>query len=200
MSDRPTTLPPTAEYLRSCYERDRQFASEANQRAVQVSIDIGKEKTQYFEKIALAAGGTIALVVSFVGAHAGKLNPPWLLRSALILLVLAMVAAMYRNWKYPFYQIAVYGRQYAAAQLERERSKRDLIVAIPSIDHTGRPNDVQAIRAQFVLDEKVLNDKIDECKRQEHSAFEQTKWLERAALVLIVVSMGMLIALAWRNF
>jgi hypothetical protein len=41
---------------------------------------------------------------------------------------------------------------------------------------------------------------IDECKRQEHSAFEQTKWLERAALVLIVVSMGMLIALAWRNF
>lgn len=201
MPEPQTTLAPTTEYLRACYERDKQFASEANLRAVQVSVDIGKEKTQYFEKIALAAGGTIALVVSFVGAHAGRLNPPWLLRSALVALVLTMIAAMYRNWKYPFYLIAVYGRQYAAAQLERERSKRDLVVRVPSIDpDTGQLNDVQDIRAQFALDEKALNDEIDKCKREEHSAFEQTKWLERVALLLIVVSMGMLIALAWRNF
>lgn len=201
MPDPQTTLALTTEYLRGRYERDKQFASEANLRAVQVSVDIGKEKTQYFEKIALAAGGTIALVVSFVGAHAGKLNPPWLLRSALVALVLAMIAAMYRNWKYPFYLIAIYGGQYAAAQLNRERSKRDLIVRIPSIDpDTGQHNDVQAIREQFAVDEKALNDKIDECKRQEHSAFEQTKWLERSALALIVVAMGMLVALAWRNF
>jgi hypothetical protein len=67
------------------------------ERAVQVSVDISKEKTQYFEKIALASAGTIALVVSFVGSHAGRLQPPWLLRSALIVLVLAMITAMYRN-------------------------------------------------------------------------------------------------------
>jgi hypothetical protein len=201
MPDPQTPLPPTTEYLRACYERDKQFASDANLRATQVSVDIGKEKTQYFEKIALAAGGTIALVVSFVGAHAGKLNPPWLLRSALVALVLTMIAAMYRNWKYPFYLIANYGRQYLAAQLERERSKRDLVVRIPSISPaTGQLNDVQALCAQFALDEKALNDQIDKCKRQEHSAFEQTKWLERAALTFIVVSMCMLIALAWRNF
>jgi hypothetical protein len=35
-----TTLAPTTEYLRACYERDKQFASEANLRAVQVSVDI----------------------------------------------------------------------------------------------------------------------------------------------------------------
>ncbi len=201
MLDPQTTLASTTEYLQACYERAKQFASEANLRAVQVSVDIGKQKTQYFEKIALAAGGTIALVVSFVGAHTGKLNPPWLLRSALVALVLAMIAAMYRNWRYPFYLFAIYGRQYAAAQLDRERSKLDLIGRIPSIDpDTGQLNDVEAIRAQFAMDEKALNSKIDECKRQEHSAFEQTKWLERAALALMVVAMGMLIALAWRNF
>lgn len=201
MPDPETTLAPTTEYLRACYERSKQFASEANLRAVQVSVDIGKEKTQYFEKIALAAGGTIALVVSFVGAHAGRLNPPWLLRTALVTLVITMIAAMYRNWKYPFYLIAIYGRQYAAAQLEREKLKRDFLVRIPSIDpDSGQLNDVLAIQAQFALDEKTLNDKIDECRRQEHSSFEQTKWLEHVALALIVVSMGMLIALAWRNF
>ena len=140
-------------------------------------------------------------MVSFVGAHSGGLNPPWLLRSALVALVLAMITAMYRNWKYPFYLIAIYGRQYAAAQLERERSKRDFFVRTPSIDpESGQLNDVQVIHAQFAQDEKALNDKIDECQRQEHSTFEQTKWLERLALALIVISMGMLIALAWRNF
>src|SRR5882762_11702258 len=56
MPDPQTTLTPTTEYLRACYEHDKQFASEANLRAVQVSVDIGKEKTQYFEKIALVAG------------------------------------------------------------------------------------------------------------------------------------------------
>ena len=70
-------------------------AREVNARAVQVSVDIGKEKTQYFEKIALACAGTIALVVSFVGSacrtvrsrlcllrsRAGCANPQaWLLR------------------------------------------------------------------------------------------------------------------------
>jgi hypothetical protein len=197
----PTMPDPRTEYLRACYERDKKFASEANLRAVQISNDIGKEKTQYFEKIALAAGGTIALVVSFVGAHAGRLRPPWLLRSALVTLVLTMIGAMWRNWKFPFYQIANYGRQYVAAQLERERSKRDLVVSVPSINpDTGQPNDVQAIHAQFAVDEKTLNSKIAECQRQEDSAFRQTKWLEYAALTLIVVSMGMLIALAWLNF
>ena len=61
--------------LMALSESAAQHAAEANQRAVQVSVDIGKEKTQYFEKIALACAGTIALVVSFVGSHAGRLQP-----------------------------------------------------------------------------------------------------------------------------
>jgi hypothetical protein len=47
-------------------ESAREHARNMNQRAVQVSMDVGKEKTQYFEKLSLGAGGTIALVVSFV--------------------------------------------------------------------------------------------------------------------------------------
>lgn len=72
-------IPPKAqqEMLIRELESARKHAKNMNERAVQGSLDIGKEKTQFFEKIALASGGTIALVVSFVGAHAGRLQPPW---------------------------------------------------------------------------------------------------------------------------
>src|SRR5262245_55974215 len=100
-------------------------ARAANDRAVQASVDIVKDKTQYFEKIALACAGTIALTVSFIGSHSGRLQPPWLLRSALIVLVLAMIAAMYRNWKFPFYILAYHAARDLDAKLERQRCKRD---------------------------------------------------------------------------
>jgi hypothetical protein len=117
------------------------------------------------------------------------------------MLFLTMVAAMYRNWKYPFYLMALYGRKYAEAMLERERSKRDLVVSAPSIDaDTGRLRDVQAYLTQFAQDETALNAKIAECQSQEKSAFTRTKCVEPVVLTLIVVGMGMLIVLAWMNF
>ena len=66
-------LPPQVQqqFLLNAFESARKHAQEMNERAAQVSLDIGKEKTQFFEKIALASGGTIALVVSFIGSHAG---------------------------------------------------------------------------------------------------------------------------------
>jgi hypothetical protein len=116
--------------LQARVERAAKYASDMNQRSVQVNVDIGKEKTQYFEKLALASGGTIALLVSFVGAHSGRLQPAWLLRSALVMLVLAMIAAMYRNWKYPFYVPAIYARQEFAAMRKREQCRLDYVVAV----------------------------------------------------------------------
>ena len=80
--NQPPNLPVDQNKLRlaALFDSASKHATAANQRAVQVSVDIGKERAQYFEKIALASGGTIALVVSFVGSHAGRLQPPWYLR------------------------------------------------------------------------------------------------------------------------
>lgn len=105
--------------LKILFEDAIRNAHAANQRAVQASLYIAKEKTQYVEKIALANAGTIALVVSFVGSHSGTLQPPWLLRSALVSLFLAMISAMYRNWTYPFYQYAIHARQDLTAKREK---------------------------------------------------------------------------------
>ncbi len=154
--------------LMALFESAAKYAAKANQRAVQVSVEIGKEKTQYFEKIALACAGTIALVVSFVGSHAGRLQPGWLLRSALIALVLAMIAAIYRNWKFPFYLLAHHARQNFVAKQEKERYRRDYILVVPSFAlEDGKPIEVQKFLAQFAEDEKLLDKRIAECKKQE---------------------------------
>src|SRR5579871_6357177 len=164
-------LPPQVQqqFLMSALESARKHAADMNERAVQVSLDIGKEKTQYFEKIALASGGTIALVVSFVGSHAGRLQPPWLLRSALVALVLSMVGAMYRNWRFPFYLFAVYGRQFMEAKQQKMYREREYVTAFPALarNDDGTAVDLAAFTRQTAEDEKVFKAKIKECNDQE---------------------------------
>jgi hypothetical protein len=187
--------------LSSLFESAVKRAQNANERAVQVSVDIGKEKTQYFEKIALACAGTIALVVSFVGSHTGRLQPAWLLRGALVTLLLGMIAAMYRNWKFPFYVLAHARRNDETAKRDKERCRRDYIVAVPSLAlEDGKPIDVEEFVRQFDEDEKVREERIKKCETQEDSTFNIVKQVEDAALTLTVVGMVLLIALAWKNF
>lgn len=176
-----------------------------NERGVQVSLDIGKEKTQFFEKIALASGGTIALVVSFVGAHVGRLQPPWLLRSALVTLVLAMVGATYRNWRFPFYLLANYNRQYLEAKRESIRREAEYLRASNTIPVAGAGTDTRAVsiaeyNQQVIEDDKIFEKKIGECKRQEDRSFKTVQVVEYITLGLLTVGMGMLVGLAWRNF
>lgn len=198
-----TPLPPVQEQqrLETLFDDASKHASEVHRRAVQASLDNGKERTQYFEKIALACAGTIALVVSYVGSHAGHLQPAWLLRCALITLVLAMMAAMYRNWKFPFYVIASHVRQQIVAAQKKERARRDLIVAFPMASmEDGKLIDVGQWLPEFENDDKLYDEKIAESKGLEDSSFILTKRAEYVAVVLTVASMVMLIALAWENF
>jgi hypothetical protein len=119
---------------------------EANLRAAQATSELAKEREHYFEKIALAAGTSIALVVSFVGAHAGRLQPPWLLRAALTTPFLTMGVAMLRSLRYHTYVHSVHTRQYVIAALERNRSRRDLVEQHPMLDDsTGKLVDVPCI-------------------------------------------------------
>lgn len=196
-------LPDSVERQRldALFESAAKHALSANAFAVQVSVDIGKEKTRYFEKIALACAGTIALVVSFVGSHAGRLQPTCLLRSALVALFLGMIAAMFRNWVFPYYVLAHAGRTDLTAKQEKDRYRRDYIVAFPSLAmEDGRPIDPEAFQRQYDENEKVIKQRIAKCRKQEDWAFNILKPVEYSTLGLTVLGMGFLIALAWRNF
>jgi hypothetical protein len=183
-------------------ESARKHAKDMNERAVQVSMDIGKEKTQFFEKIAITNGSVVALIVGFVGSHAGRLQPPWLLRSALAAFVLSLVSATYRNWKFPFYVYASYAHQYLSAKLEAMYAKRDAIRygAVTPVNEAGMTVSIEESVNEFAEPEKGFKEQMAKCKRIENRSFRIVQIVEYVTLGLFLLGMGMLVALAWRNF
>jgi hypothetical protein len=187
--------------LREAFAHAADHAANVNKQAVQSSMDVGKEKTQYFEKVSLGCGATVALIVSFVGAHAGRLQPRWLLRSALVTLVLAMMFGFFRNWLFPWYVFAVWGHQDFNAKLDREHAKRDLVLIGFAVSiEDGQPIDPDAWLRDFEKDETAFKARIAELKDLEDRSFNWTKRIEYVTLILASVGMALLVALAWLNF
>jgi hypothetical protein len=48
--------------------------------------------------------------------------------------------------------------------------------------------------------DEPVSARISELQKEEDSAFNIVKYVERITLLLIIAGMGLLIALAWRNF
>jgi hypothetical protein len=186
------------QYVFQCAIRQ---ASEAENRLAQASIKIAKDKTQYFEKIALANAATIALIVSFVGAHAGRLQPPSMLRAALIVIVVAMILAMLRNLLNPHYVIADYTEQKLIAELDRERRRLDFYnTGLESALWTGGPVNIDNIKAHVQERERILEPEIKGAEKTKTLFSTLVSIVEWFALLLTLAGMLLLIVLAWINF
>lgn len=187
--------------LNNLFQNAIRRASETENRLTQASVKIAKEKTQYFEKIAIANAATIALVVSFVGAHAGRLQPPCLLRSALVVIVLAMVAAMCRNLVNPCYVIADYTEQKLIAELDMEQRRLDFYsTGQEKALWTGGRVDIGKITAQVQETERIQGPKIEAASKRKTNLARLVSGIEWVALSLTLAGMVLLIALAWNNF
>jgi hypothetical protein len=142
-------------------------------------VELSKERTQYFEKIALGSGATIAAIVLFVGSHAAKLRPGFLLRSALIAFVASMITAMVRNWIYPYYVSAVFMTEYDKALLNQQNAKTALFIAVPTISiQTGVWVDISQWQANHAEVKAGLESKIDDFKRKSERTFRYSKTFE----------------------
>ena len=183
------------------WEGTRKEVESLNLQLSEKQAEINRERTQYFEKIALGCGATIALVVSFVGAKNGRLQPPWLLRSSLVVLALAMVSAMYRNWRYPFYVLAVIYKHLDKAMLKEVECKRNVMVTTNALSlQTGEPIDVARVERNTEEAKSILARKIEEFDSQERGVWKEIKFFESTALVLTILGLSLLIWLAWVNF
>src|SRR5260370_4021395 len=149
--------PADAERLKKLLESAYTNATDVSNQAAQAHADIAKEKTQYFEKIALGSGATIAAVVSFIGSHNGSLKPPYLLRSALVTLIATMVGSMYRNWRYPYYIYGVWLINEGEAKRTREQRRADFFRAVPvNSIQTGMPIDGEEWAADHAKRDRIL--------------------------------------------
>jgi hypothetical protein len=165
------------------------------------SLEVNKERTQYFEKIALGCGGTIALVVSFIGSRPNRLHPVWLLRSAIIVLALSMISAMYRNWRYPFYVLAASYKQLDKAMLKEVGCKRDFLVCRGFLSlQTGEQVSPSAAEDDCQIVSALLIKKISKFEKQESRIYAEIRILDICAPSLAAIGIILLISLAWRNF
>jgi len=160
--------PVTKARLETLVNQAANHADKVEDELWKTSIRISTEATTFFEKVALGCGATVAAVISFLGAHSGRLAPPYLLRASLVTLVLSMLGAMYRNWRYPNYVLANYQSQQYEALLKRERCRRDLFLAIPSVSLQDGKQINAASFAQYVVElEESMAKSIANFKRRE---------------------------------
>jgi hypothetical protein len=74
----------------------------------QSQLEGAKGREDFYDKLTIGAGATIAALVSFLGSHSTRLQPTWIFRGALISLVLTMIASLYRNYRYPNYVLQIH--------------------------------------------------------------------------------------------
>jgi hypothetical protein len=166
----------------------------------QVASSAGRK--EYFEKLALGSGAAIAAIVSFVGTHSGRLQPPWQLRCALISLVVALIAAMFRNFRYPYYLLAVRKKSWMVAMLEEQGCKRAYFLANPNtVDtNTGQLIDGAKWAQESEESSAKTRDAIEETGRAERRFFLQWNAAEYLCVFAIVVAMTALVLLVIKNF
>ena len=193
--------PVTKARLETLVKQAANHADKVEDELWKTSIRIAEERSAFFEKVALGCGATVAAVVSFLGAHSGRLTPQYLLRASLVTLVLSMLAAMYRNWRYPSYVLANYQTQQYEALLKRERSRRDLFSAVPTVSlQDGQPINAASF-AQYVEElEGSFKESIANFKRSVGRINREVAWVGNLSLLLAAAGICQLIALAWINF
>jgi hypothetical protein len=195
--------PPAARHARLRRNLDRavEHSAYVNELAVKSSVEVGKEKIQYVEKVSLGCGGTVAIIVSFVGSHAGKLQPRWLLRSALVTLISAMLLGFFRNWIFHWYTSAVWAYRDFDAMLKEEEARRDFVpMGKAASAESGQPINSDTWSPVFEKRKGILQPKLDELKKMERRALRWSTRTEYMTLGLASVGMALLVALAWINF
>lgn len=179
----------------------REREKSANADIVQTSLDIAKRRTQYFEKLVIGSGATIAALVSFLGTHSTFLQPRWILRCALISLVVVLVAALYRNLRYPAYILAIKHRVWMERQRDRLSIQiKSYDVGVPTLDSSNQVVDQTSAETEFKENDASLSSAIQKKTKSEKYCLVEWRAAECVCLAGIVVAMISLVWLALRNF
>jgi hypothetical protein len=182
-------------------QRAAKLRQRANAELADTSIQLGKDRTQYFEKLAIGSGAVIAAVVSFLGTHAIQLHPRYPFRSSLVALVLTAVFAMYRNFRYPSYILAAKHR----VLMEKDRGARRIdiksyLAGVTTVDDEGKVIDATTAKADFALCDKDLTEAVEKSKKLENWRIREWQTAERTCLAAASVAMICLVWLAIQNF
>lgn len=187
--------------LKALWDNAINHADEVGQKSVEVSMDVAKELTQYFEKISFGSGAIITALVSFIGGTRNHLRPAWLFRVSLAIWFLVMFGAMLRNWRNHYYPVNALRRQRIEADRNAKRCQNDFILQGGAYSfQTGRPINIEEWSKGFRASDGKLSEQLEYLSGYEAKVFRQVKTTEHLTLALALIGMMQLITLAWINF
>ena len=165
-------------------------------------VGAAASRKEYFEKLAFGSAAAIAAIVSFVGTHSGRLQPPWLLRCSLISLVVAVVAALYRNLRFPSYALQVRRNMWMEAVIKETEHKRGYVqVALRPVDiDTGKPIDPSQYRQESEEFQTKVAANLERGAKRVIRLVREANASEWLCLTAVGVATISLVWLAIRNF
>ncbi len=165
-------------------------------------IESANGRVDFYDRITIGSGATIAALVSFLGGHSAKLQPAWLLRGALISLVLAMAASLFRNYRYPNYVLTVHKISYIRRLRYQKSCRSNFIKAAPAaIDvRTGLPIDVVKSSNEFEKSDAELKKLEDERVKLAERLRKEWTYSQNFSMTLAICAMVFLVWLAIVNF
>jgi hypothetical protein len=168
----------------------------------QSQIDAANGRTLYFERLTIGAGAVIAAIISFLGVHASTLHPEWSLRCSLVSLTVAILAGLYRSYRYPYYIMQVRKVIYNEAASHHQKIQCEHIMAsrVPSDINTGKLIDKDKLSEDFRTRDAQLDTitNIDN-KKCEH-LLKECNSAEVVCVASIAVAMVSLVWLALCTF
>ena len=187
--------------LRLLLEGAKKQLREVQANTEQSQIEGAKGRVDFYDKLAIGSGATIAALVSFLGAHSAKLQPAWILRGALISLVLTIVASLVRNYRYPNYVLQIHKISWIRCTKYEQECRANCLKVEPAAIgiQTGQPIDLQAVKGLEKSNEDLEvvlrdNEKLGERLRKQWTA------AQFFAISFAALAMVFLVWLAIANF
>jgi hypothetical protein len=157
-------------------------------------ISGARDMLGYFEKLAIFDGSAAALVITFIGSTQRRLAPAWGIKVGLVLLLLGLIGAMFRNWCYFRYVVAVRQADYFSAQAKEQSARADYyeIAPRPISLQDGKPLNKSEFKSGIADSNEAIGTKVASLKQMERRNWLINVWSGNLAQLLTVAALALL--------
>lgn len=166
-------------------------------------VDTSKDRTQYFEKLTIGCGAAIAALVSFLGATSDKhpLHPKWLLHYTLFALVVAIYAALHRNYRYQDYLLMTAKKAWWESEREEQQRRNDLNQEAHTYGwQISKQIKIDEWNVTFLKLQSELEKKLVKLQKVEKRRWREINAMENICIGTALFAMVALVVIAFKNF
>jgi hypothetical protein len=130
------------------------------------------------------------------------LQPPWILRGALISLVLTIVAGLFRNYRYPNYVLQIHKISWIRCSRYQQQCRLNCLKADPTAIsiQTGQPIDLSKTIKEFEKSDKDLEAVLKDNEKTGERLRKEWPYAQSLSIAFALLAMIFLVWLAIVNF